>query len=348
MNPSPFLGVFLHSIGGFAAGSFYIPFRKVRKWAWESYWLMQGVLAWIIMPWLIAWLTTPRLLSVLSHSPSGSIEWAFLFGALWGIGGLTFGLSMRYLGMSLGYAMSLGFTAVFGTLVPPIFHGKFIPMAHTASGQAVLAGVVVCVIGIAVCALAGIHKERELTTEEKQSTIEEFDLVKGFLVAAFAGVMSACMAFGIDAGKPIAHTALLAGTDSVYQNNSVFVPIMAGGFLTNLIWCGILNIKNKTAGDYLTGKGGQLAANYFFAGLAGIIWFGQFFFYGMGTTKMGRYNFSSWSIHMAFIIVFSNLWGLFFHEWKGVRPVTRKLIWSGIAVLIFSTIVIGFGNYLAA
>ncbi len=348
MNPSPFLGVFLHSVGGFAAGSFYIPFRKVRQWAWESYWLIQGVLAWMIMPWAIAWLTTPHLLTVLSSSPPSSVWLAFLFGALWGIGGLTFGLSMRYLGMSLGYAMALGFCAVFGTIIPPIFEGRFMQMIATNSGRTVMLGVIVCLVGIAVCGLAGIHKERELSDAEKRSIIQEFDLTKGFLVATFAGVMSACMAFGLAVGAPIAHMALKTGADGVYQNNSVFVPIMAGGFLTNLIWCAILNIKNRSAGDYITGSGGQLASNYFFAGLAGVIWYGQFFFYGMGTTKLGRYNFSSWSIHMAFIIVFSNLWGLFFHEWKGVKPVTKRLVWAGIGVLIFSTIVIGFGNFLAA
>jgi L-rhamnose-H+ transport protein len=348
VGANPFLGVFLHSIGGFAAGSFYIPFRRVLKWAWESYWLIQGVLAWIVMPWVMGLLTVPKVAHVLAGSPTSSLVQTYIFGALWGVGGLTFGLSMRYLGMSLGYAMSLGFCATFGTLVPPLARGRLGEMVASSSGIVVLAGVAVCLAGIAVCGVAGVRKEHELTEEQKRSAISEFALAKGFAVAVFAGVMSACMAFAIDAGKPIAAAAQAAGAAPIYRNNAVFIPAMAGGFTTNLVWCIILNLRHASLRDYVTGPVRLLAANYAFAGLAGVIWFLQFFFYGMGTTKMGRYDFSSWSIHMAFIIVFSNLWGLHFCEWKGVARRTLATVWVGIAVLILSTVVVGFGNYLAA
>jgi len=347
MMANPFLGVFLHSVGGLAAGSFYIPFRKVKAWAWESYWLIQGVLAWIVAPWIVGWVTVPHLAEVLWNSPARSLGLAYLFGALWGIGGLTFGLSMRYLGMSLGYAMALGFCAAFGTLIPPIVQGEFAGLAASGSGLTVLIGVLVCLTGIAICGFAGIRKERELTEEQKKESIREFALGKGFMVAIFSGIMSACMAFGVTAGKPIAETALAAGVADIYQNTPVFVVILAGGFTTNFLWCLALNLKNKTLKDYVSGSSGSLANNYLFAGIAGVIWYGQFFFYGMGTTKMGEYDFSSWTIHMAFIIVFSNLWGMYFKEWKGVGAQTRRTVWLGIAVLILSTVVIGVGNYLA-
>ena len=345
---NPFFGVFLQSLGGLAAGSFYIPFRKVKEWSWETYWLVQGLLAWIVMPVVAAKLTTPDLWAVLAGASGKSIALTYLFGLLWGIGGLTFGLSMRYLGMSLGYALSLGFCATFGTLIPPLFTGQASSLVTSVSGWTILTGVAVCLGGIGVCGFAGILKERELTEQQKKETIKEFSLAKGAATAFFAGVMSACMAFAIAAGKPIAEQALAKGAASIYQNNPVFIVAMAGGFTTNLVWCLLLGKKNKTLHDYRTGSAKLLAANYFFAGLAGIIWYGQFFFYGMGTTQMGeRYDFASWSIHMAFIIVFSNLWGLAFREWQGVGRRTYRTIFFGIAVLILSTMIIGLGNLLS-
>ena len=342
------LGIFLHSIGGFAAGSFYIPFKKVRNWAWESYWLVNGFMSWIVMPWVIALVTVPGLLSILREAPKSSILWSYLFGLLWGIGGLTFGLSMRYLGMSLGYAIALGFCAAFGTIIPPIYEGTFDDLITSASGLTMLAGVVVCLLGIVICGWAGISKEKELPDEKKKETIKEFNFIKGLWVAIFAGVMSACMAFGIAAGKPIAKLAVERGVSSLWQNNSIFICIFAGGFTTNFIWCVLLNIKNRTASNYLDKTNSPLAGNYVFSALAGMTWYFQFMFYGMGTTKMGKYGFSSWTIHMAFIIVFSNIWGLIFREWKGSSQRTHIIVFAGILVLILSTFIVGLGNYLAA
>ena len=340
------LGVFLHALGGFAAGSFYIPFKKVRNWAWESYWLAGGVFSWIIAPWVVALLVVPGLLSVLRQASASSIFWTYFFGVMWGVGGLTFGLSMRYLGMSLGYAIALGFCAAFGTIIPPIFEGKFGDLLTNISGLTTLAGVLVCLIGIAICGWAGVSKEKELPDEKKKESIKEFNFAKGLWVAIFAGVMSACMAYGIAAGKPVAVLAGQYGTASLWVNTPVFIFILAGGFTTNFLWCVLLNIKNHTAGDYVDSGKAPLPSNYFFSALAGITWYLQFMFYGMGKTRMGEYDFSSWTIHMAFIIVFSNIWGLFFHEWKGSSRRTHQIIRLGIVVLIASTVVVGLGSYL--
>ncbi len=345
---NPFLGVFLHAIGGFAAGSFYIPFKRVRNWAWESYWLVSGVFAWIAAPWIVAFLTVPGLWPVLKSAPPSTVFWCYFFGLLWGIGGLTFGLTMRYLGMSLGYALALGYTAAFGTIIPPIYYDKFMEMLRNPSGLVTLAGVTVCLVGIAVVGRAGMAKERRLTEREKKAVIKEFDFKKGLFVALLCGVMSACFAFGIAAGKPIAARAIAAGTASLWQNSPVFVVVLAGGFTTNFIWCVLLSMKNRSARDYINRKGSPLPNNYVFSALAGVTWYFQFMFYGMGTTRMGKYDFSSWSIHMAFIIVFSNLWGLAFKEWRGSSRRIYFLVSAGIAILILSTIVIGAGNYLAA
>ncbi len=364
MSPDPFVGVVLHAIGGFAAGSFYIPYKKVRGWAWEAYWLVGGFFSWIIVPWIVGFLTCPGLLDVLRSASGKTLLWTYLFGVLWGIGGLTFGLSMRYLGMSLGYALALGFCAVFGTLVPPVFERKIGAMAATASGRIVILGILVCLVGIAMNGLAGMRKERELSDAAKKASIAEFSFVKGVWVAVFAGIMSACMAFAFAAGKPIAEAAVANGARPIFQNFPVMIVALFGGFTTNFVWCAALNVKNRTGRDYLhvrptklnasaassttpdvPAKAPSLLVNYVFSALAGTTWYFQFFFYGMGTTQMGKYDFSSWTIHMAFIIVFSSLWGIFYREWRGTGRSTRRLVVAGIIVLILSTIVVGAGNY---
>lgn len=358
MPPNPALGVFLHAVGGFAAGTFYVPLKQVRQWAWESFWLVMGLAAWLVTPWLVAWLTTPRLFDALLASPSSAVLPAITFGALWGVGNLTFGLSVRYLGMALGFAAALGFCMAFGTLVPPLFRGVFgspadrealLALFTTLSGLIVLGGVAVCLAGIALCGLAGMSKESELSTEQKRATVAEFALTRGFLVAACSGILSACFAFGLAAGKPIAEVARSMGTSDVFSNNIVLVVILIGGFASNAIWCISLNLRKGTFRDYLRGPPGRQFLNYGLSLAAGVIWYGQFFFYGMGTTKLGPdYDFSSWSIHMAFIIIFSNLWGMYFREWHGTSRRTRIAVWLGISTLMASTVIIGYGNYLAA
>ena len=345
---NPFLGVLLHAIGGFAAGSFYAPLKKVRRWTWESYWLIMGLAAWLAAPWIVAWITTPRLLSVLAQSPPRAIGFAMLFGLLWGFGNLTFGLSVRYLGMALGYAVALGFCAAFGTLVPPIYEGKFGQLLASGPGLTILAGVIVCLSGIGICGWAGIRKEAELSDQQKKAAVAEFALGKGFLVALCAGLLSACFAFGLAAGDPIAQAAVDAGTDPLYSNNCVLVVILIGGFVSNVAWCLYLNGRNRTFGDYFTGPMNEQVRNYALSILGGVTWYGQFFFYGMGTTKLGKqYDFSSWTLHMAFIIIFSNIWGILFREWHGTSPHTKLLVGTGILTLIASTVVIGIGNLLA-
>jgi L-rhamnose-H+ transport protein len=346
MEPHPFLGVFLHALGGLMSATFYVPYRGVKRWQWESYWLAGGVFSWLIAPWVLAALTAPDVFQVLAAAPRSCLAWTFFFGALWGLGGLTFGLTMRYLGLSLGNAIALGFCAVFGTLMPPIFSGEFDQIAHSYAGQIVLAGVAICLGGIVGSGLAGISKEHELPAEGKSASIREFNLVKGSLVAVFCGVMSASMSYGIAAGKPIAQLAIEHGTRPLWQNTPVFVVILAGGFVTNLVWCAVLHARNRSLGDYVD-RASPLAANYALVALAGTIWYLQFMFYGMGTTQMGKYDFSSWTLHMASIMIFGTVWGAALGEWRGTSRRTHALIGLGLATLVASTIVVGYGNHLS-
>ena len=357
MSPNPFLGVLYHWTGGLAAASFYIPFRRVQRWAWETYWLVGGVFSWIVAPWMMAWLLVPDVPAAIRAAPRGSLIWAVAFGTLWGLGGLTFGLTVRYLGIALGVAVALGLCNAFGTLVPPIFSGEFGELVGSRPGQVILAGVAVSLIGIGVSGLAGVSKERELSADQKQAAVPEFDFRKGMLVATFCGIMSACFAYGIAAGAPLARITraqlLSANRSELWQNLPVLIVVLTGGFLTNCVWCVILNVRNQTGHEYFNlrprrghGEPAPLLANYAFAALAGIIWYLQFFFYGMGETQMGRYGFSSWTLHMSSIIIFSTLWGVALKEWQGTSRRTHGLIAIGLAVLITSTLIVGYGNFI--
>jgi len=346
MIPNPALGVVFHWLGGLASGSFYVPYRAVKKWSWETYWLVGGVFSWIVVPWLLASLMTNSLLPTLRATPASTLFWVYFFGILWGFGGLTFGLTMRYLGMSLGMAMVLGYCAAFGTIIPPIFHGEFFSkVLPSHSGQVIVFGIAVCMAGIACAGKAGMSKEREMSDQQKKEVIGEFNLRKGVLVATFSGVMSACFAFGLDAGAPIRELTLRYGTSTLWQGLPILVVVLLGGFTTNFVWCVLLNIKNRTGGEYLRPTA-PLLRNYFFSALAGTTWYFQFFFYTMGETQMGRYKFSSWTLHMASIIIFSSLWGIGLHEWRGASRRTWTWLFVSLFVLVASTVIVGYGNYL--
>ena len=337
-------GVILHAIGGFAAGSFYIPFKIVKKWSWESAWFILGVAAWLVSPIVVAYFTVPNLWDVLDAADSETKMWTYLFGALWGIGGLTFGLALRYLGISLGMTIALGFTTAFGTLIPPIYEGKFMTLIQTKVGMVTFMGIILALVGIVIAGKAGVMKEKDLVEDQKQETVEEFDLWKGIVVAIISGILSASFAFGLAAGKPIASIALEKGTQALFMNNAVLVWILWGGLTTNLFYTVFLNIKNKSYKDY-SDKTSPLITNYFWAALGGLTWYLQFFFYGMGTTYLGeKYEFASWSIHMGFIILFSNLWGLYFKEWKGVHKKTIFTLLTGLTVIILAILIIGLAN----
>jgi L-rhamnose-H+ transport protein len=358
MGGNPLLGVVFHWLGGLSSASFYVPYRRIRAWSWEIFWLVGGVFSWLIAPWLFASIQTHDLLDVLSGTPRETLLWCWFWGLMWGFGGLTFGLTMRYLGLSLGMAVALGLTTVIGTLGPPIFHGTIGQLAATPSGRMTFLGIVITLVGIVVVATAGKRKERDLGDDPSRQSVTEFNLPKGIAIAIFSGIMSGCFAWGLDAGQPIRERTLAAGTDALWQGLPVLCVVLLGGFTTNFIWCGWLILKNRSAAQLVggetpafsgeTSERAPLLRNYLLAALGGTLWYFQFFFYTMGESQMGRYGFSSWTLHMASIILFSTLWGFALKEWAGIRTSTRSLVWIGIGVLLFSTVIIGIGNYLSA
>ena len=356
------LGVIFHFIGGFASGSFYMPYKKVKGWNWESFWIVGGLFSWLIVPPIAAYLTIPGFVEIIKASSIQILGTTFLMGLLWGIGGLLYGLGVRYLGMSLGNSVILGFCSAFGALIPAIYY-YYVPtpgkekqtidfMLHNQGGQFVLIGVMVCILGIAICGRAGLMKEKSQPEAIKKQSIQEFSLVKGLIIATVSGILSAFFNFGIEAGKPMAELANAQwhithpGMEGnfLFQNNVIFVVILWGGLTTNFIWCMLLNARNKTFGDY-TNKKSPLAKNYLFSALAGTTWFLQFFFYGMGESKMGN-GASSWILHMSFIILVANMWGIILKEWQGVSSKTKTTIILGILTIMASVFIVGYGNSL--
>ena len=380
MQPNPLLGVVFHWLGGLSSGTFYVPFKGVRKWSWETFWLAGGLFSWLICPWIGALVLTHDLFAVLKEIPAKTFWMTYLMGALWGLGGLTFGLTMRYLGMSLGMAVALGYCAAFGTLLPPIVKGEFADklLNHSgtsAGGPMVLFGVFVCLLGIALGGIAGVRKERDMGNDGKSSAITEFSLWKGLCIATFSGVMSSCFSYGFQFGEPITKISASHGTGPLWVGLPVILVILLGGLTTNFIWCVLLNLKNATGYQYFashvreehahhggTGSSEHAPAataaaagkptdlkipvlgNWFFCALAGTFWYFQFFFYQMGESQMGNYKFSSWTLHMASIIIFSTLWGIFFKEWRGAKALTKSLVVVMLLFLVGSTCIIGWGN----
>jgi L-rhamnose-H+ transport protein len=341
---NPLAGILLIALGSIGAASFYVPFKKVKSWAWESYWLSQGVAAWLIAPILFAFIFVPNgeLFPIIREAPSSAKLMAVFFGALWGFGGLTFGLSIRFLGVALGQSIALGLCAAFGTLIPPIISGD--NLFSSTAGLLTILGVSVTIAGIAIIGYAGSLKSKEMTDDEKKAAVKEFALKKGIFIAVFAGIMSACFNFGFESGKPIENVALAHGTNPLFQKNPSLIFILLGGFITNLIYCGYLNIKNKTYKDYYSVSGSVFLNNLFFTFLAGFLWFLQFHFFGMGSSKLpeGMAVFG-WSILMALNIAISNIWGILLNEWKGAKKNTIIVLIIGITILILSTFVVKLG-----
>lgn len=344
------LGILFHSLGGFASGSFYMPYNRVKGWSWEIFWLLGGLFSWLIIPPLMAWATVPDFLTYIFTTDGTIVRMVFLLGLMWGIGGLTYGLGVRYLGMSLGNSITLGFCSAFGALVPPIYYDiqnvtdrtTFTDMIQSTGGIVVLVGVVISLIGIAVLGKAGTLKESELSAEQSKASVKEFNAVKGIIVAVISGILSSFFNFGIEAGKPMAEAAIEAGNNPLFVNNVTFVVILWGGLATNLVWCIYLIWKNGTFGEYFDVKK-PLKRNFLLCALAGTTWFLQFFFYGMGESKIGS-GASSWILHMTTIIITANAWGIYNKEWKGVKKKTLTIFGVGLFLMIASVFIVGIGN----
>ena len=334
------IGLFIIALGSIGQSSSYVPIKKVKTWAWESFWLVQGIFAWLLFPFLGALLAVPEghsLIEVLSSGQGAAFN-AMFYGALWGIGGLTFGLSMRYLGVALGQSIALGTCSAFGTLIPAIMLGTDL---FTGKGLVLLIGVSIAIAGIAVIGYAGSLRSKNMTYEQKKAAVKDFALGKGLLVALLAGVMSACFSLGLEAAEPIKVAAILLGTKSLYAGLPAILTITSGGFITNAIYCLYQNYKNKTGKDYFGVPMNVFINNVLFCALAGILWYSQFFGLALGKSYFTEGSIMmafSWSILMSLNVTFSNVWGIILNEWKGAGSKTILVLALGMLILISSLI----------
>ena len=333
------IGLLIIAVGAFCQSSCYVPINKIKDWSWESYWIVQGVFAWLLLPFLGALLAVPEghsLFELFTAEQSFNIWMTILFGVLWGVGGLTFGLSMRYLGVALGQSIALGTCAGLGTIMGPILLNVFFPEQDPLSKLtfSVILGVVVCLLGIAIIGVAGSMKSAGLSEEEKKAAVKDFNFPKGLAIALLAGFMSGCFNVGLTFGADIK----FAETDKMFAALPATFLVTLGGFVTNAIYCFYQNQKNKTWGDYK--KGNVWGNNVVFCLLAGALWYSQFFGLSLGQSffeEGGTMFVLSFCILMALNVVFSNVWGIILKEWKGCSSKTISVLIAGIVVLIIST-----------
>lgn len=343
MIGTPTSGMILFMLGGLAGAVFALPFKRVKGWAYESYWMFYAIFGLVIFPWFLAWLTVPNMIEVLRSAPKVVLARCFLFGAMWGIGGLTWGLMIRYLGIGLGLAIGCGLCSATGTLLPPIVTGSAYLLVYHFGALVILFGVLLSLVGIVFVGLAGKSKEEELTLEQQRFAVPEFDFKKGMVVAVFSGIASAGMNFGLQSGRMLQSAALYGGTLYRWQGIPVLVVVLFGGFVVNFVWCLHQNLKNETMGDYVDRRT-PIIANIFFAGLAGVIWAMQFVCQKVGEPFMERYAYVGFAIVMGSSIFFSSLTGILLGEWKGVSARTKRLLAFGILILLVSFCVISYGQ----
>ena len=336
------IGLLIIAIGAFCQSSSYVPINRIKEWSWESYWIVQGVFAWLVFPLLGALLAVPSgesLFGLFAQAPSFNLWMTIFFGILWGVGGLTFGLSMRYLGVALGQSIALGTCAALGTIMGPVLLNIFFPELNALDSLtfAVILGVVVTLVGIAIIGVAGGMKSAALSEEEKREAVKDFNFPKGLAIALLAGFMSGCFNVGLEFGKDINFGEL---TDPMFRTLPATLLVTLGGFVTNAIYCFYQNQKNKTWGDY--GKTAVWGNNLLFCALAGALWYSQFFGLSLGRSFFeagSAMDTLSFCILMALNVTFSNVWGIILKEWKGCNSKTITVLVCGIIVLIFSTFV---------
>jgi L-rhamnose-H+ transport protein len=339
---NPLFGILFHGVGALSAAFCYTPQKGVRGWSWQTFWLSQALVCWLVLPVGVAIVTVPELSRVLAEAPRAATLQCFLLGMLYGVGGTAFGVAIRHLGFSLTYAIAIGISCVLGTILPPLFAGQLGELAARTGSIWVFAGILIGCAGIALSGLAGRSKERDL-----QGDSGTFNLRKGLPICALAGVLSAVYGFSLAAGQPIADVAARHGAGH-FEGNAIYIFSNSGAFLTTCVFCLWLHVREKTFGEFLRpGRGSEarLLPNVLLAGLTGCLWYGQFFFYGLGHVRMGAFKFSSWGIHMIMLVLFSALVGLIFREWRRCSGRTHRLLLTSLATLILAVLAIAYGSH---
>lgn len=348
---NPILGTLIHAVGGVAASTCYVPFQKVKKWSWDSYWILQATFAWLIFPFLVGFFTVPNLLDVFSEASTEVMIYATLLGAAYGFGGMCFGFAIRHIGYSLTYTISIGISAILGTIVPLTMHGQLLEKFYGPGGYIIFFGMFVALIGIILCGVAGYKKEKDLKNNAGAGGEPlTFNMKKGLTLTIIAGVLSAVFGISLEVGAPVAEIAGKYGAGN-FEGNANLILSTGGAFLTNLVWFTIAGIRTGTLKELVDVKGvgkKNYSINIIMSILSGALWYGQFFFYGIGHVQMGPYKFASWVLHMSMLIFFSYVVGIVLKEWKQVAKSTYITLIIALIVLVSSFIVMAYGSSLGA
>ena len=346
---NPLLGTLIHAIGGVAASTCYLPLQKVKKWSWDTYWLLQASFAWFVFPFIIGFLTVPNLMGVFASADTSILINATLLGAVYGFGGMCFGMAIKHIGYSLTYTISIGISAILGTIVPLIMHGELVAKYNAPGGNIVFLGMFFALIGIVICGVAGYKKEKDLKAANVEGSEPlTFNMKTGVTLTLIAGVLSAVFGISLEVGDSLSAIAEANGAGQ-FQGNAKLILSTGGAFITNLIWFTIVGLKKGTLKELIDVKAIGKSAytlNVFMAILTGALWYGQFFFYGIGHTNMGDFGFASWVIHMSMLIFFSYIVGIIMKEWSLVTKKTYGVLVIALLVLITSFIVMAYGTML--
>ncbi len=346
---NPIIGTLVHGVGGVVASTCYVPFQKVKKWSWDSYWILQASFAWFIFPFLFGFLTVPNLWDVFSESPTDVLVNATLLGAVYGFGGMCFGFAIKHIGYSLTYTISIGISAIFGTIVPLILEGALIKKFNEPGGEIIFLGMFIALIGIVICGMAGYKKEKDLKAAgSHEGEALTFNMKKGLVLTIIAGVLSAVFGISLTVGAPVAEIAGNYGAGN-FEGNANLILSTGGAFITNFIWFTISGLKNGTLKELVDIKGigkKSFALNFGLSVLSGALWYGQFFFYGIGHVQMGDYGYASWVIHMSMLIFFSYIVGILMKEWSAVSKKTYLTLIIALIILVISFVIMAYGTVL--
>lgn len=348
ITPNPLLGTAIHAIGGGAAACCYLPFEKIKKWSYESFWIVQALFAWLIVPIIVGFLTVPNLLEIYKEAPTSAIVVPILLGALYGFGGMAFGFAIRQIGYSLTYTISIGISAIVGTIVPLLLTGTLVAQYTRPGGTVFFLGMFISFIGLIFCGLAGYRKERDLAalSANKGDGKQNFNMSKGFALTIFAGVLSGIFGVALFLAQPVAELARENGAGYFEANAAQILPSF-GCLITNLIWFTIVSCKNKTIKELVPSseqKGSTYTANLVLSAMAGSLWYLQFLFLGMANVRMGEFEFAGWGIHMFMLIFFSFIVGLIMKEWKNTTKKTFNTLLVALAILLVSFVVMTYGS----
>lgn len=346
ITPNPIIGTGLHAIGGISASSCYLPNTQTRRWSWGTFWLAQALFAWVIMPLVVGWITVPGFFNILVNAPEKPFWTAFLLGGAYGFGGMSFGKAINQIGYSLTYTLSIGISAILGTIFPLMIFGGLNNFFTKPGGDIVLSGMILSLLGVIICGWAGFKKEKDLNDSNVGKA--GFNMTVGLALTIVAGVLSGVFNLSLEYGQPIADMAAQNGAGN-FEGNAKMIISTSGCFVVNLIWFIIAGIRKGTLKEFLPQSGlsgNTIFRNWLWSALAGTLWTMQFFFYGLGHVKMGNFQFASWVLHMSMLIFFSYMVGVIMKEWKSVKTQTYVVLIVGLLTLIASFCITSYGSYI--